>query len=59
MFLFISVSVNWFLNSALRIKTIIISMTGKEMIRLNETKNKLKSLKPADEKKSAEADFCR
>jgi|GEM_PF-2186060 len=34
-------------------------MTGKEMIRLNETKNKLKSLKPADEKKSAEADFCR
>lgn len=32
-------------------------MTGKEMIRLNETKKKLKSLKPADKKKSAPADF--
>jgi len=48
MFLFISVSVNWFLYSAMRIKTIIISMTGKEMIRLNETKIKMKSLKAAD-----------
>lgn len=57
MFLFISVSVNWFLNSAMRINAIIISMTGKEMIRLNETKKKLKSLKPADKKKSAGADF--